>query len=205
MPTTLKNLRIRRVALVDKGANQEAFITLYKRDDAQEVQPMAETTETTQPVETVTKAEHEVAVAKIAELEALAKAAQERAETAEAELAKQAEAAEQAEFATRAAAIPFLGETGGETLRQIHKALGEAYQAFEDTLLGVAKQLEASGLLTEQGTAGTEGGTDFASRSEALAKRFQQEDPSLTFQQAYVKALEDPELKALYAQERGGK
>jgi hypothetical protein len=208
MATKLEQLTIRRVALVDKGANQEAFVTLFKRDsDAEEVQDMAKDKATEDT--TVTKADYEAAIAKAAALEAeVAKAADEKAaavaeaETVRAELAKRDEAAEIAKFDAQAKAVPFLGDKGGAWLRKIAGALGDEYPAFQTSLAAVQKQEEESVLLKEIGSDGDTEGNDFDGRVSAVAKRLLKENPSMTQEQAYVAALETPEVGSLYAEAR---
>lgn len=208
MATTLKGLKIRRVALVDKGANQEAFVTLYKRDDAQEVHRMETetvTTEEVQPVpqpETVAKADYEAAIAKAAEADALAKAARDEAAAVKAELAKRDEAIEIAKFTAEAQALPGLGEQGATWLRAISKALGADYDAFKGKLVALATQVETGALFQAVGSDGA-AEADFNAVVKIAAEKIRKDEPRLTPEQAYVKALEQPAVKDAYARERG--
>jgi len=203
--TKLEQLTIRRVALVDKGANQEAFVTLFKREDSDMAQDQG-----------ISKADYDAAVAKAATLEAeVHKAVEEKAvaeqaaEEARTELAKRDEAMEIAKFDAQAKDLPFLGEKGGVWLRTIAKALGDEFAAFQTVLKAVTVQEETSNaLLKEIGSDGDTEGSDFDSRVQAVAKRIMKEHPSFTQEQAYVKALEAPEIGVLYNEvrkTRGGK
>lgn len=71
MPTRLKGLKLTRIDLVDKGANADAIVALFKRD--------------TEENETVTNEEYQ---AKVAELEAQVAEITKRADAAEAKLAE---------------------------------------------------------------------------------------------------------------------
>ena len=209
MATQLRKLKIRRVALVDSGSNQEAFVTLFKRDSAQEVAPMAQETEVV-GTETVAKADFEAAVAKATQLEAeVAKAAKDRAdaladaETAKAELAKRDEAIEIAKFATDAKALPIFGDKGGIWLRAIARALGETdYAELHGKLSGVVKQVDASKLFSEIGSNGDGDASSPEGVAAGLAKVLRDADPTLTKEQALSKAYRTPEYKAA---RKGGK
>jgi len=211
MATELRKLKIRRVALVDKGANQEAFVTLFKRDDAEEVQHMDDQeAAVVEPVaETVSKADLEAAIAKAeaekAEIRKAMEAVQAEAETAKAELAKRDEATEIAKFDAEAKDVPFLGDKGGVWLRSISKALGDEYAAFRTALLSAAAVEQDSALLQELGTPGTGEDADFNAVATQVAKTIMKDQPQLTREQAYVKALESAEVKAAYARDRGGR
>jgi len=211
MATTLKGLKIRRVALVDKGANQEAHVTLFKRDDTPEEETVAEV-EKREP-EMVSKADLEAAIQKAEALEAekaeitkQAEAAKAEAETVKAELAKRQEAEEIAKYDADAKATPFLGEQGGAWLRVIAKALGdEAYGAFHGKLTGVNAQVEGGALFTERGSNGDGDASSPDAVAEGVAKVIRTNDPTLTKEQALLKAYQTPEVRAAYNVARTGK
>lgn len=202
MPTMLKKLKIRRCALVDKGANQEAFVTLFKRDDTQEVPvddqetAAVEETPVIQEPEVVAKADYEAVVLKVAELESAATAAREQAEKATAELAKRDEEIEIAKFVAEAEKLPLFGDKGPSWLRTVAKALGEDYPAFRERLAATQEQVQQSALFKEVGSAVAVDASDPGAVARVLAKRFQESDPSLTNEQAISRAYATPEYKA---------
>lgn len=204
MPTMLKRLKVRRIAVVDRGANQAATVELFKRDDTQEEVPVdgpeAVVVEETQP-EMVSKADYEAAIAKAeaekAELAKAAEAERAEAERVRAELAKRDEAIEIAKYDADAKAVTFLGPKGGAWLRAIAKALGEEdYGAFHGVLSGVRAQVDESTLLKEIGSGGDGDATTPQAVAKGLATRILAETPGLTVEQAMARAYDTPEYKA---------
>ena len=191
MATELRKLRIRRVALVDRGANQDADVELFKRDAPREVDFMAEEQAVSKAdldaaLEQVAKAQQEKADAEAA----AAKAAEEAAEV-KAELAKRDEAAEVAKYDGEAKALPFLGDKGGVWLRTISKALGDEYEAFKTAIVSVAKVNEAV-LTKELGTAGGDRANDPNEVAKGIATEILKTEPTLTMEQAMLRAYQNP-------------
>jgi hypothetical protein len=232
MATHLRGLRIRRVALVDKGANQDAFVELFKRADAQEDPLMAEKDVATQLADlqkqvaelTKAKADADAAVVKAeADKQAELKKADDLKKTAEQQAAenteavvalrKQLEAAtdqvskladerEMEKYVTLAKSVPHLGkaEVAGKELRAIAKALGaEGFQEYLARQRQVASELAGSKLLKEIGTDGT-GDTDPEAVVARIAKTIREKDPTLTEEQAMVRAFQSDAGKAAFRQ-----
>lgn len=197
MATELRKLKLRRVALVDKGANQEAFVTLFKREEAREVEHMADETKVEETaVATVTKADYDAVLEKAVKAESDATAARQEAENALAELAKRDEELELQKFATEAATVPHLGDKGPQWLRAIHKALGEDYPTFREALTALETQVKDSDLLRETGSNAEAGASEPETVATALAKRIRENDPTLTPEQALARAYDTPEYTA---------
>lgn len=198
MATTLRKLRIRRVALVDKAANQEAFVELFKRDTSpREESKMPDK-------ETVAKADLDAALERVEKAEAAALVATEALATAEAkataaaaEIQKRDEAAEIAKYDGQAKDLPFLGAKGGVWLRSISKALGEEYKPFMTALVSAAKVNSESALLKELGVTGGES-TDPNAVAETFAKKILVDHPEFTQEQALTQAYKNPIVRKAF-------
>jgi phage-related minor tail protein len=220
MATILRKLTIRRIALVDAGANQEAFVNLFKRDgdmadkDTPEAKRLADLEA---QVATLTKARADAEKAKAdkekADADVIAKAAEAKKtaedkarEASDAVVALQKQLATNAEqisklteereierFTEIAKSVPHLGPSVESVpqLRAIAKALdAKAFDAYLVKQRAIAEQLRQSNLLKEIGGNGDGDGLEFSAKMATLAKQFQAEDKKLTPEQAYVKALE---------------
>jgi hypothetical protein len=220
MATILRKLTIRRVALVDAGANQEAFVNLFKRDgdmadkDTPEAKRLADLEA---QVATLTKAraDADAATAKaekdkaaeIAKAEQGKKTAEQVAKeageavvalqkqlTASSEqIAKLAEEREVERFTEIAKSVPHLGkaEESVPQLRAIAKAMdAKAFDAYLVKQRAIAEQLRQSNLLKEIGSNGEGGDGSAASKIAMIAKGLREKDKTLTEEQAYSKALE---------------
>ena len=218
MATILRKLTIRRVALVDAGANQEAFVNLFKRDGdmvdketpeakrlADLEKQVAELTKAKTDADAATAKAEKDKAAEIAKAEQGKKTAEQVAkEAGEAVVALQKQLARDAEqisklieerevelFTEIAKSVPHLGTVAESVpqLRAIAKAMdAKAFDAYLVKQRAIAEQLRQSNLLKEIGSNG-EGETDFNSKVEAIAKKLQADDKALTPEQAYAKAL----------------
>jgi hypothetical protein len=220
MATILRKLTIRRVALVDAGANQEAFVNLFKRDGdmadketpeakrlADLEKQVAELTKAKTDADAATAKAEKDKAAEIAKAEQGKKTAEQVAkEAGEAvtalqkqlisatdQIGKLAEEREIERFTEIAKSVPHLGPAAESVpqLRAIAKALDtKAFEAYLVKQRAIAEQLRQSNLLKEIGGNGDGDGLEFSAKMATLAKQFQAEDKKLTPEQAYVKALE---------------
>ena len=225
MTTELKHLVIRRVGIVDNGANRDAFIELFKRDsdmaDKQTLENVQKDLETVTGEKTSLEEKVADLEAQLAELkkepepdpiekadpkvkEALA-AVEKRAVDAEARIQKMEDQRDRDKFVKKAAAFGHIATADdlAEDLRDISKALGdERYKEFEGRLKTANERIATSKLFTEVGSDGDASGEP-ADKLEALAKSYAAEN-KVTYEQAYVNVLNTDEGKDLYMQEREG-
>jgi len=225
MPTALTHLKIRRVALVDKGANQEAFVTLYKRDTQQKETGMEDKDldQVSESIfqrlvkfikgkDTVEGADGEdaaaMAVAKrhadeLAEREK--KLADREAEIAkrDAEIASLKDAEEAKQYVAKAEKLPGFGkpEVFGPILQKIAKALSpEEYKTLSQQLAGVQAIAKTNTLFAELGVGGeTETPRPLDKLNQMAAQMVAKSEGKLTAAQAYTAALHTPEGQTLYA------
>lgn len=221
MATWLRKLTIRRVALVDAGANQGAHVELFKRAEVgpERKEPdMAEQDKVPAPdQETIAKvadlekrlADAEAAHAELTKraeaAEATAKTATEEKAKLEDRIEKLEEASERVRFIQKAESVPHLGkpEEVATRLRKIAKALGDAeFEEYMKKEVATANQLRVAKLFDVNGSDGDQG-SDFNTKVEVLAKSIRTADPKLTAEQAYVKALEQMPAEE-YAAYRAG-
>jgi len=222
MATELKNLSIRRVALVDRGANPDAFVEIFKRENMEDKDtPTVE--DLTQKLEKLTAAQEELvkraetAEAKVKELEQkeekpdpIAKAdpevrkmiedAQKEASEAKQRIAKLEDQRDKEMFITKASVLKHIGTADdlAEDLRDISRALGkERFEKFEAVLQAVEKRLATSKLFSELGS--DQGAGDAESKLENLAKRYATEN-KVSVAKARIEVSRTPEAQALYAQ-----
>jgi hypothetical protein len=231
MATALRHLKIRRVALVDKGANQEAFVTLYKRADPQEdvnmddkdlekvseslfqrlvklfkSKPAEDGAEGDAPAADAVAKQH---ADELAERER--KLAERETEIAkrDAEIAKLKDAEEAKEYIAKAAKLPGFGkaENFGPILQKIAKALtAEEFAAFSQQLAGAQGQIQASKLFAELGVGGEPEQADPLAKLDTMAKHMvAKSEGKLTFAQAYTAAVQTPEGQTLYAAHQSGR
>ena len=231
MANTLWHLLVKKISLVPRGANQLAAVCLYKSDTPQE-ERMADKDVATQladlqaQVATLTKAkaDADAAIAKAevdkqAELKKaddLKKSAEQKAadtsealvtiqkqlQTAQEQVSALSEEREAEKYATIAKSVPHLGADAGKQLRVIAKALGvEGFQEYLAHQKRVAAELAGSKLLKEIGTDGT-GDIDPTVIVEKIAKTLKEKDPTLTDEQAMVRAFHTDAGKAAFG--RGG-
>jgi len=195
MPNKLKHLQIRRVALVDKGANPGAHITLFKREgsDVSEIDKSTLDEAVRAHVEALEKQVQDLSaqVAKLkddpppdpvekakdadpelaARLEAIEKqAAQDRkdAEAARSEIAKMQAERERELYITKARSLQAFGPADdfGGTLQKIAKAIDpEEFEKLEQKFRSLNEIARQSALFKELGT---DGGTDTKSAWEKI-------------------------------------
>ena len=219
MATILRKLTIRRVALVDAGANQEAFVNLFKRDGdmadketpeakrlADLEKQVAELTKAKTDADAATAKAEKDKAAEIAKAEQGKKTAEQVAkEAGEAvtalqkqltsatdQISKLAEEREVERFTEIAKSFPQMGkaEVAVPQLRAIAKALGdEGFKAYRIQQTAIAEQLRQSSLFKEIGANG-EGDGSAAGKIATIAKGLREKDKALTEEQAYSKALE---------------
>lgn len=214
----LTNLQLEAVALVDRGANPGAQITLFKRHK-EETMTDKERLEQMQAERDAFQKRAEAAEAKVAELtkepdpDPVAKAdpvvkaeiekARQEAAEAKAEIAKMREQSEIREYVAKAAAFPGLGEPPavGPVLRKIARALtDEEYAAFDQSLTALHKQAEP--LFREFGKSGDTDAATPEDRLDRLAKAaVAKSEGKLTYEQAYANAALSPEGRAAWIEE----
>lgn len=194
MATRLEDLRIRRVALVDKGANQGAQVELFKREGEAEVadtkQEAVSKADYDALLERVTKAEQAQRDAEKAaqDKDAAVTALQKQAEDAQQRVVKLEEEREVERFAKIAKDVPHLGSA--TDLRAIAKGMGaEGFAKYLEAQRAVAQQLAESALFQSIGTGGDEEDAGVNARIEKIAKALQEKDPKLTWEQANAEAL----------------
>lgn len=212
MTTRLTKLAIDRIDVVDRGANQKAHITLFKRDA-----PMSDE-KRLEAIETEAK-ETKSLLAKV--LDAVKGIKPSDAPDPQAELAKrdQAIADAQAElkkrdeeiaaFKAKESAAVYIAkakdlaifgkaEEFGPELQKIAGALGETdFAKFEQRLKGLVEQVKAGKLFEQIGKDG-DADADPNAKLEALAKAHQQAHPDVTFEQAYAHVLTTPAGVEIY-------
>lgn len=223
MTTWLEKLRIRRVALVDAGANQEASVELFKRG-----KDMAE-----DKVATLEKrlaelqAEKESLATEMKEaqsrLEALGDAAkpdpiakadpevrkrmeelEKRNREQEDRIAKFEADRERDLFIRKAAVYPLIGaaEDLAKPLQVLSKGLTEdEYNSFVGNLGTLHARLEESKLFDEVGTAEAMPVGTAQDKLEKLAKAAQAENPGMSYATAFTKVVNTPDGKKLYAEQ----
>lgn len=222
MASKLRRLQYVKVALVDQGANQQAHITLFKRDTT-----MSKSTPT---VEEVTKERDEV-VAKNALLEAevadlkkklpaptpepvkLPEAVQKqlddlakRNEALESEVAKAREAKALTEAISKAAIFKALGNADdlGTLLYAVRKHLSaEQVADFEKRLAAWNEQIRQSNIFKALGTPSVDADSP-EGQLDALAKA-RAEKENIPYELAYSKVCDTPDgVKLLKATRKGG-
>lgn len=221
MATRLSKLQYRKVALVDRGANPDAHIQLFKRDDTMPKEMTA--AELQAELDKVTKALAD-AKAEIAsltaepediekglpepvlkELAALRKqAAEDRARVAKVEEDRQREQAIQ-----KAAGFKALGAADdlGAVLYEIRKAVKpETATKIETLLTGWNAALEKGALFTEIGKGGKDGETEPSAKLDAMAAAYQEKHEGTTFEKAYSEVCKTAEGRKLYREiTKGGR
>lgn len=212
----LKNLRFRRIDLVDKGANEGALVRLFKNMDEGEPMPKDEPKATPSPTP---KVEEDLAKRLKEKEEALA-LLEKRVADAEAEkesatdrIAKLEDAQRLTRAITQANLFKSLGNPDdlSELLAKVERQLdAETHTALKgqmekwNTKLGEAEKF----LMSETGNDG-EGDTSLTSQLDKLAKAFMKDHGGdITFEQAYAEVLvKTPEGKKLYSEiaKQGGR
>jgi len=228
-PRALTNLRLDRVDLVGKGANENAHIMLFKSavadttetaaiisdspseetilstenavtDEVETVEAVTETVTEAAAEPVVAKADEPVAVTK-AEHEAVAKAL----ETAQAEIAKMRDDAELAKFVSIAKAdlgsLPEKPETIGLLLKKAHGALDEAeYLTLTRLLKAANAQTDTSALFKQFADANDGEAESVEDVITAKAEELRKTDSKLTIEQAKTKVMQsNPELRKSYS------
>ena len=211
MATKLKDLRVNRIALVDKGANPGAWITLFKRDDTvakdTKKKPMppendgdADDDEKGKDMEKRDEMTIELPDEIQKRLDA-AVALEKRAQELEQRVAKMEEQRERTEAIQKARTLDRLGKAD-DLASLIQKArklfTADEYAAFEKNLAGWNEQLAKGKLFAEFGSDAQEA-TDPYGKLEAAAKALVSKgDGKMTFEQAFAKVCDTPEGKELY-------
>lgn len=209
MSKTLKNLRLDRIDVVDKGANQDSRILIVKRDAScppnKEKKPMTDEEKAaaaTAEAEAKKRADEAEAVAK-RQADEIAIAKREAAE-AKAEIAKMRDERERDQFIAKSKDFKAYGpaDTLWQDLRDISKALGpDRFAKFEQTLRAVQTQAESSALFKEVGASGYgDSLSPWAKIEKAVAEQVQKSGGVLTKEAAMTAYLNTPEGKALYTQ-----
>lgn len=218
MASRLRRLQYRKVALVDRGANPEAHISLFKRDDTMAKEP---TVAEVQAQLAAAEAERDTLREQLAKLapkpkaepdlpEAVRKQVEEaeaRARAAEERIAKLEDGRAMEQAIQKAHTLKALGAADdlGRVLYEVRKAHPATADKLETLFTAWNEQLAKSALFTEIGS-GERASTDPEARLEALAKKYQGEHAGVTFEQAFTKVCETAEGKALYAQSlKGGR
>ncbi len=218
MATKLKRLQYQKVALVDRGANPEAHISLFKRDitmakelTVAEVQAelsavvaernaLREQVAKLSPPDTNTDPLPEAVRKQVEAAEARAKAAEER-------IAKLEDGRAMEQAIQKAHTFKALGAADdlGRILYEIRKVNATLGNDVETLFAAWNEQLAKSDLFKEVGKSGVSE-TDPEARLEALAKKLQAEKPALTIEQAYAEVCKTAEGRTLYAQSlKGGR
>lgn len=137
--------------------------------------------------------EHQELVKKNEELEALLKAEQEQKLIRE--FVQKAE--------TELSNFPAKPEELGLLLKSISEKAPEEYQKLEDVLKSANEMLKESNLFRETGRNSSAPGS-VEDKLSAMAQEIMKSEPSLSFEQAYVKALYmNPDLYKEYKKDRG--
>lgn len=211
-PSWLKRLRINRVALVDKGANPEAEIVLFKREHgfASMEECMAEHDDMDKckalmgEMEKMTdKTPDPTAIEKrLAEFEKRAAEAEAKAKAADEKVQKLEDQREMDVFIAKASGLKDAGFTPDDAaiLRKVYKAVtAEEAKRLDAILNGAAALARDSVAWREVGVAGAGGfGGGAYEKLEKMAKEVQAKEPKLTAAQAMTKAADTPEGLALY-------
>ena len=176
--TNLTNLEINEVSLVDEGANPEANITLFKRDETKSAETDAKV-----DVQPETQAEN------FDELTATLKTLTDK-------LNAQIEKAEDAEFHKIAERYEILG-TDADKLAPMLKAASKTNPQLYETAIrvldGALEAVKKSGTFDELGKTGTNHETPDI---QTIAAQIQKSQPNLTWRQALDAAyLQHPELQ----------
>lgn len=217
MAKKLKDLKLDRIDLVDKGANQGSKVLIAKRDMGAGACPDCgskgyksddcPTCQAHQKKESdmpdMEKRDAEVAElqkrldTEKAEREKLAKqAAEDRAA-----LVKMQDERERDQYIAKARGLKAFGpadDLGGD-LRDIAKALGaERFTKLETKLRAIQKQLETSKLFAEMGAEGTSQVLDPYTKIEKAARELVSKGTDMTFEKAFDKVLQTPQGKEWY-------
>lgn len=218
MTTRLRRLQYQKVALVDRGANPEAHISLFKRDTTMAKEP---TVAEVQAELSQVVAERNTLREQVAKLtppredkvdlpDAVQKRldeAESRARDAEARIAKMEEGRMLETAIQKAHGFKALGAADdlGRILYDIRKASGTLADKVEALFTAWNEQMGKSDLFREIGS-GQKADGDPEARLEALAKKYQAEHAGSTIEGAYSEVCKTAEGKALYAQSlKGGK
>src|SRR3989338_651520 len=225
----LKNLVLRAIALVDRGANQEARVVLTKRDDAEDA-PMREAehgsmdecmaagkteAECKELMAAMKRAEEEQmpdklpedvtkALAEVADLKKRATEAEAAQKAAETRIAKMEDERQREVFIAKAQEFKDLPGANPDDLGPIlRKAYGvwtpEEQQKVEAMLRGAVKIAQDSALFQEIGAARPAVGSAL-DKLNAKANELVQKDGKMTFAQAFAKVCDTDEGKAFYHQ-----
>lgn len=214
MAQRLKNLRVTRVALCGKGMNQEAEIALFKAVPAAEPSDIKEAEVADETIETVAKAEFDEVVAErdalkaqLAEKpdpieidkselpEAVVKALDEAAElrTRVAKMEREQRAATFVKKAEEFGHIAGAAELG-PVLEAIDRACPDEAKLLDQYLKAANARINESGLFKELGSDGEPAGDDPTAQTEALVKKYM-DDEKLSRPDAIRKVFtERPEL-----------
>jgi len=229
MANKLKNLVLRAIALVDRGANQEARVVLTKRDDAEDA-PMRKAehgsmdecmaagkteAECKELMAAMKRAEEEQmpdklpedvtkALAEVADLKKRATEAEAAQKAAETRIAKMEDERQREVFIAKAQEFKDLPGANPDDLGPIlRKAYGvwspEEQQKVETMLRGAVKIAQDSVLFQEVGAARPAVGSAL-DKLNAKANELVQKDGKMTFAQAFAKLCDTDEGKALYHQ-----
>lgn len=222
MATRLSKLQYRKVALVDRGANPDAHIQLFKRDDTMPKEPTVD--ELKAQLDEVTKAK-DAAEAKVAELTAepedvekalpepvrkeLAalrkQAAEDRARVAKVEDDRQREQAIQ-----KAGTFKALGAADdlGSVLFEMRKSLkAETVAKVETLLAGWNAAIEKGAVFSEIGSGGRDTENDPTVKLDKMAEQYQAKHEGVSFEKAYDEVCKTAEGRKLYREiaKKGGR
>lgn len=230
--TWLKNLKLKHIALVDRGANPEADIVLAKRDDTETapaghavflVQPGTKTTGAgTMPdmdiqkaidaavAEAVKKQSEEVAALKkrADDAEAAAKASAESAKAEAAKVAKMEADRRHEQFIAKAKtydAIPGASPDDFASLLEVAETGMTAEQTvkFEQVLKGANEAIKQGQLFATIGSGRSGNPTGAEAKMKTAAQELQKADGKLSYPQAFAKVMtQQPELYKQYLAEK---
>lgn len=204
MPSKLRKLRLRRIDLVDKGANQGAFVTLFKNMAQEDHITMPQDEPKASPVSDVEK--------RLVDLEKALADAEKRVADAEAEkdasadrIAKLEESQRLQRAITSANFLKSLGnpdDLSGKLAKYEAQLDAETFAMLrKDMESWNTKLAEAETVLTKEIGVEGDGDTSLTSALDKLAKAYQKDHGNgLTFEQAYAEVIRTPEGKKLYSE-----
>jgi len=203
MTTKLKNLRVDRVDLVDKGANPGANVLLFKRDTED---GMSDTKDVVEQIEQV-REEQKGFFAKVlsaltpekVDVEPVDKRDETitKLETENAELAKQVNDLRHNEAIAKATELGFAGDDADVVTKMLDGLSPDEVQKVTEKLKGAKAVVET---LDEKGS---DNAADVDASAEGqilkMAEGLKAETPTLTEAEAYIKAIQSSEGQVLYA------
>lgn len=203
MPSKLRKLRLRRIDLVDKGANQGAFVTLFKNMAEEEHTIMPQDEPKATPVTDVEK--------RLVDLEKALADAEQRVADAEAEkdasadrIAKLEDSQRLQRAITSANLFKSLGnpdDLSGKLAKYEAQLDAETFVILrKDMESWNTKLAEAETVLTKELGVEGEGDTSLTSNLDKLAKAYRKDHGNgITYEQAYAEVIRTPEGKKLYS------